>query len=62
MFAVYSIIVMSFFSFWSNIATGDGDNILRFCPSFHVVQLMKEVGRYFLLLVSLIVKHRLWKM
>ena len=23
-------------------ATGDGDNILRFCPCFHVVQLMKE--------------------
>ncbi|XP_046852887.1 N(4)-(Beta-N-acetylglucosaminyl)-L-asparaginase-like [Xenia sp. Carnegie-2017] len=23
-------------------ATGDGDNILRFCPCFHVVQLMKK--------------------
>lgn len=24
------------------VATGDGDKMMRFCPSFHVVQLMKE--------------------
>lgn len=23
-------------------ATGDGDNMMRFCPAFHVVQLMKQ--------------------
>ena len=26
------------------VATGDGDNILRFCPCFHVIQLMKNVS------------------
>lgn len=30
-------------SHWLHTATGDGDNILRFCPCFHVVQLMKKV-------------------
>ena len=24
------------------LATGDGDQIMQFCPSFHIVQLMRE--------------------
>ncbi|KAJ7389476.1 hypothetical protein OS493_031446 [Desmophyllum pertusum] len=27
---------------WAAAATGDGDKMMRFCPAFHVVQLMKE--------------------
>ena len=34
-------------------ATGDGDNIMRFCPAFHVVQLMKGVCSQFDALFSI---------
>lgn len=52
---IYSQLVLTFhflnvincFNFSDNLAgaacaTGDGDEIMKFCPCFHVVQLMKQ--------------------
>jgi hypothetical protein len=40
-------IYFMFLFFYINTATGDGDNILRFCPCFQVVQLMKNVSQFY---------------
>ena len=39
---VHTCVYIVFFFNLNHTASGDGEKIMQFCPSFHIVQLMRE--------------------